>query len=99
MRLRIRANECQLTLLREDDEVAAGEHDLAVAVTAALPFQLAIRCIEAGQDRFVETVNESVVQHRAREVIVHPVRAPELSYRELPVGAGCQLEHRGIEAA
>src|SRR5688500_11010615 len=82
MRRRIRANDGQLTLLREDQEVAAGEDDLAGAVTAALPFQLPIRGVDACEDRSVEAVNVSVVQHRAREVIVHAGRAPELSRAE-----------------
>jgi len=41
VRRRVGAHERKLALFREDDQVAVGEHDLAVAVTAALPFQIA----------------------------------------------------------
>ncbi len=40
----------------QDDEVAAGDDRLAVAVATALPLQLAGRRVDARQDRFVEAV-------------------------------------------
>ena len=62
--------------------MAAREHDLTVAVAAALPFHVARRGLDAREDGLVEPVDESLVEHRAGEPVLHPRISPDLADAE-----------------
>ena len=85
-------DEDELALLGDDDEVAAGEQQLAVPVAPALPLEVARRGVDAREDPLVQTVDEAVVQDRARLAVLHADVAPDLADRELVAGLR-QLDH------
>ena len=74
---RRRLDQHDVALLRQHDEVIAGEQHLAVAVSSGLPLELARPGIEARENRFVEAVEVPLVQDRARELVLHPRVLPE----------------------
>src|SRR5262245_7995853 len=88
-----RAHQYELSLLGDDDQVTACQEDLAIAVPAALPFQLPARRVDAREDRFVHPVDEPVEQDRAGELVFHPDVPPDLANAEL-AALGRQLDHR-----
>src|SRR5688572_1737195 len=77
-----RAHEREIAAFGQHDEMAARKHHLAVAIAAALPFQNARRRIDARENRFVESIDEAVMQHRARELVLHPDVAPDFANGE-----------------
>src|SRR5688572_8457191 len=83
-----RAHQDDLTLIRGDDKVAGRQQRLAAAVAASLPLQLPVGGIDTREDPQIETVDESVVVHRAGDGILHAVRPPELTRREAVAVAG-----------
>ncbi len=55
----------------------AGEHKLTVSIAATLPVLLSRLRIDAREYRLVEPVDVSVVQHRAGELVFHPLVFPD----------------------
>src|SRR5262245_49821069 len=89
-----RADEREIAVLGEHDDVAAGEHDLPVAVPSAFPSHVPRRRVEAGENRFIETVDESIVKYRARKPVLHPVVAPDFPHVE-PLAFARDFDERG----
>src|SRR5688572_22391511 len=71
-----------VSLLGQHDELFADQDRLAISVTAALPFLLTGRGVDAGQNRLVESVEVALVQQRARELVLHPGVLPDGPGRE-----------------
>jgi len=69
-------NEHDVAILGQHNQVIAGEHDLAVSVTAALPLQLASRCIDARQNGLIESVEIAAMQERSAELVLHRAAFP-----------------------
>src|SRR2546428_2701661 len=74
--LRRSADQSEVAVLGEDDQVTVRKQHLAVPVSSSLPFEFSGVGVETRQDRLVEPVDEPFLQHRARELILHPVAAP-----------------------
>ena len=92
MPFRSGADEDDVAGFRQHDDVAAGDDGLTISVAAAFPLQLACRRVDARKDRFVETVEISLVQQRAGELVFHPRVCPDRARREA-VAIALDLEH------
>src|SRR5262245_57401622 len=90
-------HERHLTVLGEHDEPVAGKHHLTVSIPSAFPLQLAGGGIDAGKNGFVQSVNETVTQHRTGELVLHPRVLPDRPCRE-PISGTRELEHRSALA-
>ena len=77
-----RPDERQVAVLGQHDQVAAREQHLAVAIASTLPLELARVGVDGGQNRFVQAVDEAVVQHGAGEAVLHPGVAPDFPHGE-----------------
>src|SRR5688500_6558637 len=53
------------------------EHELPVSIPAALPVLFAGLGIDARENRLVEAINMPLVEHRARELVFHPLAFPD----------------------
>ncbi len=76
------AHEHEFSAFGDDDEVVAGEQELAVAVAPALPLALACLHVDAGEDAFVQPVDVAVVQDGAIELVLHRVVFPDGARRQ-----------------
>lgn len=61
MTLGCRTHQRQIPVLAQDHEVRGRQDDLSVAVTSALPLQGAGCRVEAGENGFIQSVDEAVV--------------------------------------
>jgi hypothetical protein len=57
-------DECKLPLSAENDQIVGrGQNDLPVSIPAAFPLALSSACIQACQDIFIQSINESIEKH------------------------------------
>src|SRR6185503_6409136 len=75
-----RVDQRQLAVLRQDQQqvLIGQQHELAVAVAAALPLAAAVREIDAREDPAVEAVRMALVEYEVVVVRLQPGRGPTL---------------------
>src|SRR5439155_3414475 len=66
-----------VAVFSEHNQMITSKEDLAVPVPAGLPFQLARRRLETGENRLIKPVDVSLMQDRARELVLHPRVLPD----------------------
>src|SRR5262245_55270365 len=91
------ADQRQIAVFREDDQMPVRKKHLSITVPTSLPPEFAGGDVETGQNCLIQTVHETFMQHGARELILHPIISPDFAHGE-SWAIPCQFDNGSTRA-